>query len=90
MIDPYSAIRFIASRSLKALPGSPLQKYNYLGSNKHLSQVRNDVINTWLKQASPPTEPRAQLLIDDSGKLDLEKFIRLIKSRDNTPIFLEE
>ncbi|MFQ5492070.1 MAG: multiheme c-type cytochrome [Phycisphaerae bacterium] len=90
LIDPYSAIRHIAARTLRSLPGAGLPKYSYLGSNKHLSGVRNEVVNGWLQRARPPDKPCPQLLIDTSGQLDLDEFIRLAKHRDPISLFLEE
>ena len=90
LTDPYSPVRYIAWQSLSAMKAGSLPKYRHLSSRKHRSEVKNEVINTWLSEASPPKVPSAHLLLNEAGQLNIDEYIRLAKSRDDRPLFLEE
>jgi hypothetical protein len=88
--DPYDAVRFIASRSLKALPGFSGLEYNFVAPPGVRRQAQLRTMATWDKQK--PARPRqdSRLLLDDKGNVDIPDVLRLLNERDNRRMLLRE
>jgi hypothetical protein len=88
--DPYDAVRFIASRSLKALPGFSGFEYNFVAPPGVRRQAQLKTMATWDKHK--PARPRhdARLLLDDKGNVNIPDVLRLLNERDNRRMLLRE
>ena len=86
--DPYDAVRFIAHRSLRQIVDRDLQ-YDFLDPQEKRSQTIRNMRDDWQKEYQHQAE-HDSVLIDQDGKLRVDVFERLLKQRDNHPIYLLE
>ena len=93
LIDPYEAVRFIAHRSLKRLPGfAGFTEYDFVGPPDRIRAARERVIDMWRSLPGSPPGPqhRRPLLIDASGRLRSAEIARLLQARDHRSVNLQE
>ena len=87
--DPYAAVRYIAARSLKSLPGFETFSYDYLTpAVEDLRRSRERAVDVWEKTSKP--EGNASLLLEPNGALNRDALEVLLKSRNNHPLDLLE
>ena len=86
--DPYEAVRFIARRSLQGLPGQNVLGYDFVGPIKQRLAASQRVLQQWSGQVQ--SKPRAALLIDAEGRLNITLFEQLLRQRDDRPLRLAE
>lgn len=79
--DPYPAVRYIAERSLRRLPGQAELDYDFVGSQQQRRAAQQHARVIWQRSGSlqPP-----------SGALDPAAWERLLKLRDDRDIDLKE
>lgn len=91
LADPYDAVRHIAHRSLRSLPGFEDFEYDYTGPDEEHRQAAVRAFRIW--QSSDKTraagDNRAVLLSEDGEVLGAE-FSRLNHRRDNRQVLLAE
>jgi len=87
LADPYSAVRFIAQRSLKRLPGYADFEYDFVGTD--FAAARKLALARWGGAKNRKLDARA-LLLDGSGGSDAAAVADLVKRRDKRPIYLAE
>ena len=90
MNDPYEAVRFIAHRSLRSLPGFGEFSYDFTGTPKQRSADVMKVIDVWRRSGAIAQFPHAPALLleaDGSMKIDVT---RLLRQRDHRRIDLRE
>ncbi len=82
--DPYDAVRFIAYRSMRSLPGLTTFTYDFLApSSKRLTDVAS-LLNVWQRARSPFDRLNdGALLFDADGSLKGDVLTRLVRQRDN-------
>jgi 1-acyl-sn-glycerol-3-phosphate acyltransferase len=89
--DPYDAVRFIAYRSMRSVPGMSAFTGDFVAPP---AQRRNDIlgiVNTWRRmQASGRRRTDAALLLDASGSIRLDIVNRLLAQQDRRPVRLNE
>jgi hypothetical protein len=88
--DPYDAVRFIAQRSLRSLPGFETLSYDYVGPVADRAQVRQQVIQQWDRHRQSDGRRRPELLIDLNNRLQGDVLFRLLQQRDDRPVNLAE
>jgi hypothetical protein len=89
--DPYPAVRYIALRSLKRLPGFEEFTVDFVGSDEERRVAHRRAVELWEKSANGRLDQTGQaILIDATGKLDRAAFERLLKLRDDRDIDLKE
>ena len=88
--DPYDAVRFIAARSLRSLPGYANLDYDFVGPRQARVDAAVRVLREW--RASPAARLRREpeLLVDPRGELRVDAMRRLFDARDRRPLFLRE
>ena len=88
--DRYDAVRFIAARSLRSLPGSADLEYDFVGPERERVNTAVRVLRAW--RASPASRQRRdpELLVDADGALRVDAMRRLFDQRDRRPLFLRE
>jgi hypothetical protein len=88
--DPYDAVRFIAERSLRSLPGFGTLQYDFVAPQKERYQAQLRTMATWDRSRSRPGRTDAHLLMTSQGSVDVEGVLRLLKERDNRRVLLRE
>ena len=88
--DPYSAVRYIAQRSLKRLPGYEQFSFDYIGPAAARLQARRQALDIWSKQAKPVTGANSEVLLDPAGALQQEEVARLLRQRNDRRVELLE
>ena len=88
--DPYDAVRFIAARSLRSLPGYANLEFDFTGPRQTRVDTAVRVLREW--RASPAARLRREpeLLVDERGELRVDAMRRLFDARDRRPLFLRE
>ena len=88
--DRYDAVRFIAARSLRSLPGYSDLGYDFVGPEQERVNTAVRVLREW--RASPASRQRREpeLLVDAGGGLRVSALRRLFDQRDLRRLFLRE
>jgi predicted CXXCH cytochrome family protein len=88
--DRYAAVRAIAARSLRALPGFAESSYDYVGPPPARASAAAQALARWraARAADAPSQP-AVLLASGRELMDSE-WDRLAAQRDDPPMFLAE
>ena len=87
--DPYSVIRYVGGRSLRATPGFDDFTYDFTSPPQVRKAAIDEALARWWK-ASDSLPSRPALLLDGGGKLLEAEVQRLKASRDNRPITIHE
>ncbi|MCH2171705.1 C cytochrome precursor [Myxococcota bacterium] len=90
LTDPYDAVRFIAGRSLRTVPGHEDNEFDFVARVRERSAVQERVFEQWRRDGSPLRGPRDALMLDDEGGLAREAFNRLLAARDRRDVALLE
>jgi predicted CXXCH cytochrome family protein len=89
--DPYSAVRYIAYRSLRQIPGFGSLKYDYVGPKADLAAARKQVLEAWEETDKSKLDRKGpEILINAQGEIDRAKVDQLLQQRDNRPVELIE
>jgi hypothetical protein len=88
LVDPYDAVRYIALRSIKRQPGFENFNYDYLASDDDLHEGMLRAREIWRKTSQTPA--KTNLLIIAPGALEQASFERLLKNRNDSPVYLQE
>ena len=90
LADPYDAVRYIAERSLRGLPGLEDLDYDFLGAPADRHQAVQEARIRWERIPRETGQPREALLLDDAGRLDLFIWKSLRDGRDDSRVYLQE
>ena len=89
--DPYSAVRIVASRAMKKLPGFHDFTFKLDSDETQRTTARQRIVEQWRQQGPPPTsQSPAQILLDADGNVLREQLEKLREQRDNSPIQIPE
>jgi hypothetical protein len=80
--DPYPAVRIIAARSLRSLPGFGDFDHDYAGGEAELRAAREEAVARWQSQVREAVRAGDSALTDPSFALTQEEFARLVAERD--------
>jgi hypothetical protein len=86
--DPYDAVRFIAHRSLKRLPGFGEFDYDFVGPPQKRTADARRARAIWERGAKGPFA--RPTLIEPAGRVFDADFQRLLKLRDDRPLDISE
>jgi predicted CXXCH cytochrome family protein len=91
LADPYSAVRYIAYRSLKTLRGFEEFDYDFTAEPNLRSEARVAAVSQWVstRPLSLDRTGRA-VLVDTTGNFDPETLTRISRQRDDRPLDLRE
>jgi hypothetical protein len=89
--DPYDAVRLIAFRSMRSLPGMAAFNGDFLAPpNQRRADVAR-ILDLWRRaQASGSRHTEAALLLNPDGTFKLDVINRLIREQDARPVNLNE
>ena len=89
--DEYSAVRYIAGRSLQRLPEYETFQYDYLGWKPSREEAKKRALDIWkTTQSRPGRIVGREVLIESSGTLMWDEIRQLMAQRDPRPLFLAE
>jgi hypothetical protein len=87
--DSYDAVRFIAYRSMRSLPGMSTFRGDFLSSSPERLKDIQTIIEAWRRRGGVGrTDPALLLRPDGSIRLDIVN--RLLRAQDRTPVTLRE
>jgi hypothetical protein len=89
MDDPYDAVRFIAGRSLRRLPGFERFDYDFVPAPESRPGAAARVLAHWRARGTS-LAARPELLIGPGGELDRGQVDALLSARDQRPVHLLE
>ena len=89
--DPYDSVRFVAERSLRKRPPFADFAYDFLSpAVERRRATQHAVGGSAFTHANAPEDNGAAILMDGSGSLETERFGRLLRKRDDSPVLLRE
>ncbi len=92
--DPYSAVRFIAYRSLRRLPGFETLRYDFVGKPEARRNASARMLSIWraltARDRVSPKRDRLTVLIGSNGQLDIATVARLSQQRNDRTVDLRE
>ena len=88
--DPYEAVRYIAYRSLRRLPGYAGFEYDYVAPQQDRIETVVPIIQAWQASENARTRREPELLVDPDGTLRTDLMRGLFDQRDNRRLFLRE
>ena len=90
LVDPYDAVRYIAYRSLRRLPGFNAFRYDFVGPPADRERARRSVIEQWRRAGAAGPRLREAILIGRNGRLRQDLVARLLRQRDDHRVRLQE
>lgn len=91
MLDPYSAVRFVAWRSLKQLPEFAGFEFDFLGTDEQLAADRRRVLEKWEALIKPlAADFAARVLLTPEGRVNKSALREIQIQRDNRPVEIPE
>lgn len=89
--DPYDAVRYIAQRSLRRLPGYESFEYDFTAPPAQLREASERALRIWMnRRIESGLSGYEAALIAPDGTLDAGAISRLLLNRDHSPIALNE
>ena len=89
--DPYAAVRYVAYRTLRKLPGYADFRYDFVGPPQQRKQAREQAFALWQTQGSESRDRRGtRILLDQSAELQREALAQLLAQRDDRPVRIIE
>lgn len=91
LVDPYSAVRYIAGRSLKRLPGMSELDYDFIGQADHRQRALEEARAIWSAQWDESGSlGTREVLFRSDGQPDAGRIGELIGNLDNRSMDLQE
>ena len=91
LMDPYDAVRIMAFRSLRGIPGLEDLEYDFMDDPKTRFAVVQNVREQWRKgETNADGEARPELLLLRPGEVDASRFDAVLSLRDDRPMVLSE
>jgi hypothetical protein len=91
MNDPYDAVRFIAGRSLRSVPGFSDLPYDFVWPSERRISAAFAFLERWRERKTVTgrrTDP--ELLLDSQGVVQAKIVTELLRHRNNRPVSLRE
>jgi len=89
LVDDYAAVRFIAARSLKRLPGFEDLDADFVADPRERAERREEVLRRWRAQPGGEARDRA-LFLDAQGALDAAAVRGVLERRDARTVRIAE
>jgi hypothetical protein len=89
--DPYSAVRYIAHRSLRRVSGFENFAYDFAGPAADRAAARTRSLETWRGRGTNQLDRSgSKVLIEANGALHQSAIDQLLRQRDNRSLDLQE
>lgn len=93
LVDPYEAVRIIAQRSLRKMPGYEGMSHDLIGTKEQREAAKVEALEIWQKQGAGSkvaNDRRTRVLVDKDGQVIKGAFERLLKLRNDKLVRLHE
>ena len=92
LLDPYDAVRYVAQRSLRQLPGFADLEYDFVAPAEQRAAVGRRIAKKAQRRerAARPVAERTALLQQPDGKVDRDELVRWLRRRDDRQVILGE
>lgn len=91
LTDPYAAVRSIAHRSLRTLPGYAELAFDYVGPSAGQVAAQREILQRWQRTSRARDADQARaLLLSEDGTSDQAAIEELQRRRDDRPMRLRE
>jgi hypothetical protein len=88
LTDSYDAVRYIAGRSLRTLPGLERFEYDFVARPDSRAEARVRALQLWRAARTPRSDPA--LLINADGTFNAERIDRLLRERNTRRVYYRE
>ena len=88
--DPYEAVRYVAYRSLRTIPAYAALEYDYVAGREARVAASLPVLQAWRERAPARARRDPALLVAGDGELMVDRMLRILRQRDDRPLFLRE
>ena len=89
--DPYTVVRYIALQGLKEKPGFKNFEFDFLAEPNQRKIARRRALDQWESFGKQnKRKPRPELFIGEDGQLIKAAATKVLKMRDESPIFIPE
>jgi cytochrome c552 len=89
--DPYDAVRFVAYRSLRTLPGMDKLAYNFTAVHDRRLVDVSEALTIWQgRRERFNAKPASAILYDETGNLNADAINRFVTQRDDRRVSLRE
>jgi hypothetical protein len=89
--DPYDAVRFIAGRTLRTLPGFESFEYDFAAAPEHRRDAQRRVMSVFARtRARLPRPGDPRLLLTPDADVNVAATLALLKQRNNRNMLLRE
>ena len=90
--DSYTAVRYLAGKSLRSRSEFEDLPYDYIGTPRSRQTIREQLLERWRQSAQALTPERAgPLLLDaQTGQVRLEELRELLRQQDKRPVIMPE
>ena len=88
--DSYSAVRLVAKRSLRKLPGFEDFDYDFIAPLAKRLPAKQTAVTKWKRSPRIPLQGDERVLIGRSGELQSKTIDRLLKQQDETRVTIPE
>lgn len=89
--DPYDAVRFIAYRSLRSLPGFAAFEFDFMSPLPDRAAAKQRALELWQhRRGAKPVNEGSKILLHDDGSMRQTEIERLLNKRDTHPVNLAE
>ena len=88
--DPYAAVRFVAYRSLRSLPGFEDLAYDFLADRDARARASALALARAQRLAKPATDGSPELPLDAAGLVPADFLAERLRSRDPRPVRIAE
>ena len=87
--DPYDAVRYIALRSLRRLPGFEEYELDFMARQAELIEGSDRVFEIW-ENVQRKMAANSELLVGEGREFQVETFNRLLQEQDRSPVVINE
>jgi cytochrome c552 len=88
LTDSYDAVRYIAGRSLRTLPGLEAFQYDFVARPAERAEARVRALQRWRESQTVRRDPA--LLVNADGTFDANVIDRLMRQRNNRRVYYRE
>ena len=91
LLDPYSAVRFVAYRSLRSIPHFDEFQFDFVAPREQRSQRKDRALGIWWETRDAKSfRWGTPLLFEPTGELQHDVFDELLRQRDDRPLSIPE
>ena len=90
LVDAYDAVRYVAYRTVRTLPGCEKIEYDFMGDVNQRAAAMEAARNAWAARSDGNGSTGDHILISPNGALQIEKWKMLLGNQNNRRVHLQE